>query len=66
MNNANQKPNEIYGSLHLLRLLGIFFTFEIKKKKIFCLAKMGELLSYTFWDEVCIKQLVFYIEDVMM
>ncbi|CAF0743179.1 unnamed protein product [Brachionus calyciflorus] len=49
MKDSNKKPSEIYGSIHLLRLL----------------AKIGELLSYTYWEELCIKQLVLHIEDII-
>lgn len=45
--NNDKKPSEIYGIEHLLRLFVI----------------IGDLLSYTFWDEICIKQLDLYLED---
>lgn len=46
---SNRKPSEIYGSVHFLRLF----------------VKIGELLSYTYWDEICIKQLCLHIDDVL-
>lgn len=45
--NRDKKPSEIYGIEHLLRLFVI----------------IGDLLSYTIWDEICIKQLDLYIEE---
>jgi len=47
--NSNKKPSEVYGAEHLLRLFVI----------------VGDLLSYTFWDEICIKQIELYLEDIV-
>lgn len=46
---SNKKPTEIYGGMHFLRL----FT-EISRS-----------LSYTYWDEICTKQLILHIEDFL-
>jgi hypothetical protein len=48
--NDKKQPTEIYGGIHLLRL----FNNEISRS-----------LSYTYWDEICIKQLIFHIEDFL-
>ena len=34
------------------------YLFEFK-------AKIGNYLSYVYWDEICIKQLILQIEDVI-
>ncbi len=28
-------------------------------------AKIGELLAYTYWDELAVKQLKFNLEDIL-
>jgi len=47
--NCTKKASELYGTIHFLRLF----------------VKIGELLSYTPWDEVATKQLILNIEDVL-
>jgi len=47
--NANKKPYEVYGIIHFLRLF----------------VKIGQLLSYTYWDEISIKQMTLHLEDVL-
>lgn len=47
--NSTKKPSEVYGCQHLLRLFVV----------------IGDLLSYTVWDEICIKQLDLYLADVV-